>query len=120
MHTHSCKPDGGDVQFYYNVETEQICSTQYISFCLEMSGGPMVGMSLSLMEDKTDSFEQKFIYDMESGEFRPEGYSSLCLAAGATSTNAGIYMSRTLTLELSSETDKSLKQWVILGKGTTD
>lgn len=120
LHTHSCKPDGGDVQFYYNVETGQICSAEYIGFCLEMSGGPMPGMSLSLMEDKTDSFEQKFIYDVESGEFSPEWDSSLCLAAGATSANAGIYMSRTLTLELSSVTDKSLKQWVIVGNGTSD
>ena len=90
MHTHSCKPDGGDVQFYYNVETGQICTAEYIGSCLEMSGDPMAGMSLSLMEDKTDSFEQKFIYDAESGEFRPDGDSILCLTAGAKSANAGI------------------------------
>jgi hypothetical protein len=71
-------------------------------------------MALSLIDSEPDSSEQKFIYDDESGEFRPDGDNSLCLAAGATSGIAGIYMSRTLTLELVSDTDVSLKKWVVV------
>jgi hypothetical protein len=114
LHTHSCKPSGGDVQFYYDEETSQICSAEYADFCIEMTGDPVEGMSLSLVDSDPSSSEQTFIYDDESGEFRPESDNSLCLAAGATSGIAGIYMFRTLTLELVADTDISLKKWVIV------
>lgn len=114
LHTHSCKPGGGDVQFFYNEETLQICSVDYTDFCVEMPGGPIRGMSLSLVASNADSPEQNFIFNENSGEFRPEADTSLCLAAGDISAIAGIYMSRSLTLELSSETEKSLKKWVII------
>ena len=116
LHTHSCKAAGGDVQFYYNEETKQICSAEYVDFCIEMIGGPVEGMSLNLVDSNPNSSDQKFIYDDESGEFRPDGNNSLCLAAGPTSASAGIYMSRTLTLELISDTDVSLKKWVIVSQ----
>ena len=114
LHAHSCKPSGGDVQFFYNKETLQICSVGYIGFCIEMPGGASKGMSLRLVESNMSSSDQKFIYNEDSGEFVPEANLTLCLAVGETSAAAGIYMSRSLTLELSSETDVKLKQWVIL------
>ena len=113
LHTHSCKASGGDVQFIYDEDTRQICSYEFTGFCIEMSGGPVEGMSLILVESDTDSPDQKFIYNA-SGEFVPEENTNLCLAAGETSGVAGIYMFRTLTLELSSETDVNLKRWVIV------
>lgn len=114
LHAHSCKSNGGDVQFFYNEETYQICSVEYTGFCVEMSGGPVEGISLSLVESNADSPDQKFIYYEDSGEFRPEEDTNLCLAVGATSASAGIYMSRSLTLEPSSETEESLKKWIIV------
>ena len=113
LHTHSCKASGGDVQFVYNAETHQICSAEYTGFCIEMSGGPVEGMSLILVESDISTPDQKFIYN-DCEEFVPEGNTNLCLAAGETSGVAGIYMFRTLTLELSSETDANLKRWVIV------
>lgn len=120
LHTHSCKATGGDVQFYYNEETNQICSAEYVDFCIEMTGGPVEGMTLSLVDSDPSSSDQKFIYDDESGEFRPDGNNNLCLAAGATSAIAGIYMSRSLTLELVSDTDVTLKKWVVVGSESID
>ena len=114
LHAHSCKARGGDVQFFYNKETLQICSVEFTGYCIEMPGGASKGMSLRLVESDTSSSDQKFIYDEDSGEFVPEEDLTLCLAVGKTSAAAGIYMSRSLTLELSSETDVKLKQWVIL------
>jgi len=116
LHVHSCKPEGGDVQFYYNEETNQICSAEFVDFCVEMTGGPIEGMTLRLVDSDPSASEQKFIYDDESGEFRPDGNNNLCLAVGATSAASGIYMSRTLTLELISNTDVSLKKWVIVSE----
>ena len=114
LHAHSCKPRGGDVQFFYNKETLQICSVEFTGYCIEMPGGALKGMSLRLVESDTSSSDQKFIYNKDSGEFLPEEDLTLCLAVGETSAAAGPYMSRSLTLELSSETDVKLKQWVIL------
>ncbi len=114
LHAHSCKASGGDVQFVYNEETLQICSVEFAGFCIEMSGGPTEGMSLSLVESNIDLSQQKFVYNEDSGEFRPEQDTSLCLAVGETSAAAGIYMFRSLTLELSSEIEGKFKQWVIL------
>ena len=114
LHAHSCKARGGDVQFSYNKETLQICSVEFIGYCIEMPGGASKGMSLRLGESNTSSSDQKFIYNEDSGEFVPEENLTLCLAVGETSRAAGIYMARALTLELSSETDVKLKQWVIL------
>lgn len=114
LHAHSCKASGGDVQFIYNDESFQICSAEFADFCIEMSGGPVEGMNLNLVESELDSPEQRFLYDVDSGEFRPELDTNLCLAVGPTSAPAGIYMSRTLTLELSSETDQRLKKWLIV------
>ncbi len=115
LHVHSCKPNGGDVQFFYNEASLQICSAEYDGFCIEMLGGPSEGMSLSLVESDVDSDDQKFVYLEESGEFRSMTDSELCLAAGSESSAAGIYMSRSLTLEVSSETETALKKWVIAG-----
>ena len=114
LHAHSCKPRGGDVQFSYNKETLQICSVEFTGYCIEMPGGASKGMSLRLVDSDTSSSDQKFIYNEDSGEFVPEEDLTLCLAVGETSAAAGIYMSRSLTLEISSETDVKLKQWVIL------
>jgi hypothetical protein len=114
LHAHSCKAMGGDVQFFYNKETLQICSVEFTDYCIEMPGGAAKGMSLRLVESNMSLSDQKFIYNEDSGEFVPEEDLTLCLAVGESSAAAGIYMSRSLTLELSSETDDKLKQWVIL------
>ena len=114
IHLHSCKASGGDVQFIYNEETLQICSAEFVGFCIQMSGGSFEGVSLILVESNTDTPDQRFVYNEDNGEFNAEEDTNLCLAAGDTSTAAGIYMSRSLTLELSSETEESLKKWVIV------
>jgi len=115
LHVHSCKPSGEDVLFYYDEETQQICSATYPGFCAAMVSGPKTGMTISLIESDPQSSEQKFIYNKENGEFRPEEDTSLCLAAGSESDDAGPYMSRALSLQPSESIDKSLKTWIIKG-----
>lgn len=110
LHAHSCKASGGDVQFVYSEETLQICSAEFTGFCIEMSGEPTEGMSLRLVESNIELPQQKFVYNEDSGEFRPEQDTSLCLAVGETSAAAGIYLFRSLTLELSSEIEGKFKQ----------
>ncbi len=113
LHAHSCKPEGDDVLFRYDSETLQICSVAYPGFCAAMVGGPRQGMTLGLVKSDPTSPDQKFTYDKESGEFRPQEDSTLCLAVGGESEAAGPYMSRVLTLKPHASTERSLKEWVI-------
>ena len=115
LQVHSCKPNGDDVLFYYDETTQQICSATYPGFSAAMVGGPKIGMTISLIESDPESSEQKFIYDKESGEFRPKANTELCLAAGSESDDAGPYMSRTLSLQPRESTEKTLKTWMIKG-----
>ena len=115
LQVHSCKPKGDDVLFYYNEETQQICSATYPGFSAAMIGGPKIGMTISLVKSEPQSLEQKFIYDKESGEFWPKANTALCLAAGGESNAAGPYMSRTLSLQEREKTDPSLKTWIVKG-----
>ena len=109
LQVHSCKPNGDDVLFYYDEETLQICSATYSCFSAAIIGGAKIGMTISLVKSEPESSEQKFVYNKESGEFRPKENTKLCLAAGSESDKAGPYMSRTLSLQLRENTDKSLK-----------
>ena len=115
LQVHSCKPNGDDVLFYYDEETQQICSATYPGFAAAMVGGPAVGMTISLIKSDPKSSDQKFIYYKESGELLPKENMNLCLAAGSKSDAAGPYMSRTLSLEPRESTDKKLKTWIIKG-----
>lgn len=115
LQVHSCKPNGDDVLFYYDEETQQICSATYPGFCAAMIGGPQIDMTISLVKSEPESSEQKFIYDKTSGEFRPKDNTKLCLAAGGKSDAAGPYMSRVLSLQPRESTPKSLKSWIIKG-----
>lgn len=118
LQVHSCKPNGDDVLFYYDRETQQICSATYPGFCAAMLGGPQVGMTISLVESDPESPDQKFGYDDATGEFWPTESESLCLAAGSESDDAGPYMSRTLSLQPRASIDKRLKTWVVRGAET--
>ena len=115
LQAHSCKPNGDDVLFYYDEKTQQISSATYPNFSAAMTGGPEAGMKISLVKSDAESSDQKFIYDKESGEFRPKENTKLCLAVGTKTDAAGPYMSRTLSLQPTESTDKSLKNWVVKG-----
>lgn len=72
------------------------------------------GANLSLTDRDLDSSDQRFAYNEDTGEFHPSTDTTLSVSAGDASPAAGIYMSRSLTLEVSSETEAALKTWVIL------
>ena len=92
LHSHSCKPSGGDVQFSYNRETQQIMSVEYANKCADLSQPAASGVSFDLL-DCSDSAEQKFVYVADSMEFMPSADQSLCITAGGASEAAGPYMS---------------------------
>ncbi len=115
LQTHSCKPQGGDVQFSYNEETRQIMSVEFAGKCATLHEAAAAGVSFDLLDCSATSAAQVFIYNAETLEFMPEGDRSLCIAAGAESRSAGPFMSRDLELAPCAATDASLKQWVVKG-----
>jgi hypothetical protein len=116
LQTHSCKPQGGDVQFSYIKETRQIASVEFPGKCATLHETAAAGVSFDLLDCSSTSAEQLFTYNAETSEFMPEGDHSLCIAAGAGSQSAGPFMSRILELAPCASTDAKLKQWVIKGE----
>lgn len=115
LQTHSCKPQGGDVQFSYDKETRQIESVEFPGKCATLHEAAAAGVSFDLLDCSATSSGQLFSYNAETLEFMPEGDDSLCIAAGAASKSAGPFMSRDLELAPCASTDASLKQWVVKG-----
>ena len=116
LQTHSCKPQGGDVQFAYDSEARRIMSVEFPGKCATLNEPASAGVSFDLLDCSSTSAVQSFIYDTETLEFTPEGDRSLCIAAGAESRTAGPYMSRDLALAPCATTDAALKQWVVKGE----
>jgi hypothetical protein len=115
LQTHSCKPQGGDVQFSYNKETRQIMSVEFPGKCATLHETAAAGVTFDLLDCSSTSAAQLFTYDAETLEFMPDGDRGLCIAAGAESKSAGPFMSRILELAPCASTDASLKQWVVKG-----
>lgn len=111
LHTHSCKPRGGDVQFRFDSEARRIASATYDNKCATLTAPAAAGVSLGLVDCSKDSAAQTFDYDAAAMEFRPGADKTLCLVAGAASRSAGPFMSRALELAPCASTDSARKQW---------
>ena len=116
LHTHSCKPEGGDVQFAYDEEAHRIMSVEFPGKCAALNETAAVGVSFDLLDCSSTSSAQAFVYDADTLEFMPESDRSLCVAAGAESRAAGPFMSRDLELAPCASTEAALKQWVVKGE----
>jgi hypothetical protein len=116
LQTHSCKPQGGDVQFSYDKDTRQIASVEFPGKCATLHEPAAAGVSFDLLDCSSTSAEQLFMYNADTSEFMPEGDHSLCIAAGDASQSAGPFMSRVLHLAPCASTDAILKAWIVKGK----
>lgn len=116
LQTHSCKPDGGDVQFAYDSEARRIVSVEFPGKCATLNESADAEVAFDLLDCAATSAAQSFIYDAESLEFMLESDPDLCLAAGAESRTAGPYMARDLVLAPCASTEAALKQWVVKGE----
>ena len=108
LHAHSCKPQGGDVQFSYDRDTGQIRSVAFAGLCASYAGT----LPLSLLTCE-DSKAQAFVYDDKTMTFRPKGNQDTCLVVGDQSQSAGPFMSRALEIASCDKTDDLRKTWII-------
>ncbi len=115
LQVHSCKPQGGDVQFAYDGETRRIMSVEFPGKCATLNESTSAGVAFDLLDCSPEAAAQSFIHDPETLEFTPESDHSLCIAAGGESRVAGPYMARDLVLAPCASTDAALKQWVVKG-----
>ncbi len=111
LHAHSCKPRGGDVQFYYNSALHQIVSATFSGKCATLSSSAATGVSLGLVDCSASSTKQLFDYNKQTSEFRPQGDHTLCLVVGKASRSAGPFMSRKLQLATCNSTDAKYRKW---------
>lgn len=118
LHAHSCKPQGGDVQFTYDKPSKQIRSATYSGKCAALSAPAAIGVSLGLIDCSDTSAGQRFEYRPETSEFRPITNVDLCLVVGASSRSAGPFMSRGLHLAPCASTDGKFRTWRIKGGGS--
>lgn len=117
LHLHSCKPEGGDVQFTLDISTGQIKSATYDNLCAEIASKEVVNDNamgnLKLVKCQR-TIMQKFTYDQNSAQIRPQGIDNFCLASSGDSKKAGPYMSRDLVIGLCKVIPTHLKSWTIL------
>lgn len=110
LQTHSCKPQGGDVQFGFEPETGAIRSVAFPEYCVTLRpNGEPTDFGLATCDDA--SATQRFAYDAQTGALTPKDAPDLCVAAGAASRSAGPFMSRALVLADCNATDASLRRW---------
>ena len=110
LQAHSCKPQGGDVQFTTNA-AGQIASVAFDGKCLEIVDPSNAAVPFGLL-DCADKPSQLFVFDPATSEFHPRSDPSLCISVATTSRSAGPFMSRDLKLEPCAAVEPQFKQWV--------
>eukprot|EP00903_Cladosiphon_okamuranus_P001265 g1263.t1 len=112
LHAHSCKPQGGDIQFLFDPSSGQIRSATFDNLCAELLEPASAGGKLGLLSCSGSPL-QVFTYDTGKLEFRPKGVAELCLASPGETRQAGPFVSRDLALAACADTPAAQKQWVI-------
>lgn len=113
IHSHSCKPKGGDVQFHFNTESGSIESVEFTGKCLTIVDSTDNNIPFGLLDCVADRQSQQFTYDFANLQFQPASDRSLCIAVGPASRKAGPFMSRDLLLPKCADTELKFSQWIV-------
>lgn len=109
LHAHSCKPKGGDVQFRYDADLQNVVSVAYPQLCMTIDKSK----EFWLLTCDSDNQAQKISYDPSNLSFSPKQYPQLCVAVHPESRKAGPFLSRDLLLTKCAETTDELQRWII-------
>ena len=112
LHAHSCKPQGGDVQFAFDQTSGTIRSVAFTGKCV-VSREAGAQTDFGLVDCDTDDPLQRFYYNSETLSFNPEHAPESCIAVGENSRSAGPFMSRDLVLRECRSTDPAYQSWII-------
>lgn len=111
LHAHSCKPDGGDVQFSFSADTGLIRSVAYDDYCMVYDPSQTSPLGLVICDG---THEGQVFEHNEAGEITLKSDQSLCLAVGSKSTSAGPFMSRGLDMQPCADVPDAQKLWNVL------
>ena len=111
LHAHSCKPQGGDVQFSYDAEASEIRSVAFPVYCMTYQGNP--GADFGLVTCDADATEQRFVFDADNQAISPASDPTSCVVVGAASRSAGPFLSRDLNLAPCADTAPEFRTWVV-------
>ena len=113
LHAHSCKPQGGDVQFDYDATSGMIRSVAFEGKCMQMNAAD-AATQFGLLDCDTSNAGQKFVLNETSGAISPADAPDSCVAVGESSRSAGPFMSRDLLLAACDSVAASHRTWVHL------
>lgn len=112
LQAHSCKPQGGDVQFSLDTDTGHIRSVAFAGYCMEYV--PDADPVFALATCAQDNLRQRFRYDPATEAISPADDPAQCVTVAAQSRQAGPFMSRTLLMAPCDDTDPILRRWTVL------
>jgi hypothetical protein len=112
LQAHSCKPQGGDVQFKLQPETGLIQSVAFEDYCMEHA--PDDDAVFSLNQCDAANPKQRFSYNSENGAISPTSDDAQCVVVGEGSSSAGPFMSRQLLMAACADTTAALREWTVL------
>lgn len=112
LQAHSCKPQGGDVQFSLDPEASLIRSVEFADYCMEYV--PDADPVFALTDCDAANPRQRFTYDSGTEAISPADEPDLCVVVGDQSRQAGPFMSRPLLMALCADTDPALRAWTVL------
>lgn len=113
LQAHSCKPQGGDVQFSFDNQSGQIRSVEFSGNCMTLSEPENVAVPFGLKACLENDASQQFAYDTGTMQFTLANDKTLCVSVAETSRTAGPFMSRDLKLTKCESTDAIYTQWLI-------
>lgn len=112
LQTHSCKPQGGDTQFRYDPEAQQVQSVAYEGKCMVLSDADNTAVPFGLIDCVADDPAQQYDLNADTGRITLAADPTQCVVAGANSRSAGPFMSRDLTIAPCEGADTALATWI--------
>lgn len=112
LHAHSCKPQGGDVQFDFDEASGTVRSVAFEGKCMQLSEAGST-TDFVLLDCDPANAAQQFTFDGENRTIRPMDASQSCAAVGEGSRSAGPFMSRDLILASCDAVAESHHRWII-------
>lgn len=112
LHAHSCKPQGGDVQFSFDEASGALRSVAFDGKCVQVSPSGAT-TDFSLLDCDPTISGQRFTFDRDIGGIRPQDTPESCVAVGEGSRSAGPFMSRDLILADCNGVAENHRRWVI-------
>ncbi|WP_371171497.1 RICIN domain-containing protein [Aliiroseovarius sp. 2305UL8-7] len=114
LHAHSCKPQGGDVQFALVGEQGVIRSVAFPDYCMQVQSDQTVPLGMATCE--TENPAQQFKFTPETQAISPVSDMTSCIAVGTESRSAGPFMSRDLMLLPCEDVEPIYRSWVVVNE----